>query len=282
MTDENTSGSESTLEEKSGIASVPATDGVAKPQGEDDSTAHDQSAEASGEEGDEGDVPQQEQPKPAKRGGFQKKIERLTREVAERDRLIQLLANNTTKGQAKDQPAPSQVDSDAPPKADDFDSYEDYITAKARHTVQQELKRDAAERQKQEGEAKFNEVQTQFAGRLEKASEVYADFDDAMENLQGLPAHPMVATALMQSEKGVDVLYWLGTNPEEAARIHKMHPLAQVREIGRIEATLSQPAARKVTQAKAPPTTLKGGGTAKKDPNAMSMDEYVAWRKANP
>lgn len=279
MTDDNETGTPAEPEGKAIVPGAEATPAEAD-NTENAATSEQTDANDAGADKPEGEG-EAEKPKPKAKGGFQKRISELTREREEKAREAAYWREAALNGVKSSEQKQAQADPDAPPKADDFDSYEDYITAKARHTVQQELKREAEQRQRQEGEAKFNEVQTQFAGRLEKASEVYADFDDAMENLQGLNAHPMVATALMQSDKGVDVLYWLGTNPEEAARIHKMHPLAQVKEIGRIEATLSQPAARKVTQAKAPPTTLKGGGTAKKDPNSMSMDEYVAWRTAN-
>ena len=54
------------------------------------------------------------------------------------------------------------------------------------------------------------------------------------------------------------------------------------KELGRIEATLDAPKPR--TQSKAPPPakTVNGGRSlATKNPDDMTMDEWLAWRETN-
>jgi len=73
---------------------------------------------------------------------------------------------------------------------------------------------------------------------LEKGAEAYADFEAVTTN-EDLSITPVMADALLSSEKGHELWYHLGKNPELADRIAEMHPVHQLMELGRIEATLS-------------------------------------------
>jgi hypothetical protein len=88
-----------------------------------------------------------------------------------------------------------------------------------------------------------------------------------------------MAEAIIESEKGAEVLYHLGSHPDEAKRIAMLSPLAAARELGRIEARLSMPAPRTTTKAP-PPVKPVGASDAgvRKDPATMSQAEYEAWR----
>jgi hypothetical protein len=52
------------------------------------------------------------------------------------------------------------------------------------------------------------------------------------------------------------------------------------REMGRLEATVKLPTAKKQTTAPPPLEPLKGGASGSFDPEKASMDDYVAKRKA--
>ena len=81
-----------------------------------------------------------------------------------------------------------------------------------------------------DGSSRVKEVlEKVFAGSL--------DGEDAYN--PALQISDVVALAIQASDIGPDVAYHLGKNPKEAARIAKMPPLLQAREIGKIEATLS-------------------------------------------
>jgi hypothetical protein len=73
-------------------------------------------------------------------------------------------------------------------------------------------------------------------------------------------------------------MYFLGKNPARAHQIVSLSPVGQVREIGRIEASLA--AGTAVSSAPPPPEAVggtKGGGP--KDPAKMSYSEFVEWRR---
>ena len=93
----------------------------------------------------------------------------------------------------------------------------------------------------------------------------------------------------MESDNPIELAYYLGKNPEEFDKIAKMQTIAQVsRYIGKLEAqmnTESPTPAKKPAQASKAPAPLSplkaSSSTATKDPEKMSMDEFVAWSKAN-
>ena len=92
------------------------------------------------------------------------------------------------------------------------------------------------------------------------------------------------AQSIQASDVGPDVLYWLGTNPKEAARIARLNPLLQAKEIGKIEASLgANPPVRKASSAPAPiaPVTARSSGTPQYDTTdprstkSMSTSEWI-------
>lgn len=121
-------------------------------------------------------------------------------------------------------------------------------------------------------------AQEAYLARVEAAQVKYPDFAQVTGN-PNLSITPAMAETIMDSDYGPDVAYHLGKNPAEAARISKLNPVSQARELGRIEALVSAP--KPATNP--PPAPVKkvgaktGGG--QKDPSKMTMAEYVAWRK---
>lgn len=94
-----------------------------------------------------------------------------------------------------------------------------------------------------------------------------------------------MAETIRASDQGPDVLYHLGSNPAEAARIARLSPLLQAKEIGRIEAALaSAPPVKRTTSAPPPisPVTPTSNGTPAYDTTdprstaTMSTSEWIA------
>src|SRR5574343_169331 len=98
-----------------------------------------------------------------------------------------------------------------------------------------------------------------------------------------------LAQTIQVSENGPDVAYYLGTNPKEADRISRLPPLAQAKEIGKIEAKLaSDPPVKKISSAPAPiaPVTPRSVGSPTYDTTdprsvkTMSTSEWIAAERA--
>jgi len=158
----------------------------------------------------------------------------------------------------------------------DFASYDEYAEALAERKAEELVaKREAARQQAAIAEAYYE--------REEAARDKYDDFDQVAYN-ENLPVTEVMAQGISASEVGPDILYWLGSNPNEAARIARLSPVLQAKEIGKIEATLaSNPPVRKTSTAPAPidPVTARSKGAPRYDTTdprstkTMSTSEWI-------
>lgn len=131
-------------------------------------------------------------------------------------------------------------------------------------------------------EARFDELQ-------DEAQEKYEDYYQVIKS-DSLAISTNMAQVIKESDIGPDIAYFLGKNPAESARIYALSPLAQAKEIGRIEAQLSSepPKAKKTTNAPDPISPVKASGknTATydtTDPRAaekMSTSDWIAAERA--
>lgn len=247
-----------------------------------------ESATAEEHEEEEVDTPEG-QPK-KKPGGFQKKIDKLTKRTTELAQEAEFWKQQAMKGQQAPAPkpaeptvAPTPVATGKPDPAK-FDTHAEFVEALADWKVDQKLQaREQVEkttRAKTEAEAR----NATWQEKLVRGREKYDDFDDAMT--ANVPVSPPMAEVLMNSDVGADLAYYLGKNPAEAVRIAKLSPIAAARALGMIEArletvpTAAAPASAAASAKPRPPTPVAGGKAdiTTKSPDQMSFQEYKAWR----
>ncbi len=139
--------------------------------------------------------------------------------------------------------------------ADQFESPEAYAEALALQKAEELIaKREAAKQQSQ--------VLESYQEREEAARDKYDDFEQVAYNPK-LPITNVMAETIQSSDIGPELAYYLGSNPKDAERISRMSPLAQAKEIGKIEAKLaSDPPVKRTTSAPAPisPVTARSSG----------------------
>lgn len=117
-----------------------------------------------------------------------------------------------------------------------------------------------------------------YEARVAEVRDRYADFDAVVSN-PSLPITDDMAAVIFDSDRGPEVAYHLGKNPAEAARIARLSPVAQAKELGRLEERLSAPRALP-KQPPAPITPVGGTASAgSADPSKMSMSEFIKWRE---
>lgn len=185
-------------------------------------------------------------------------------DAAERDAKY---LRDRLEGRAAD-PAPKVAEAPNPDDYDLGDLDPRYTKAVIAHEVKlgiaqglDEIKGTVAEdrnRQAQERvwEAKFSSARSKFA-----------DFDAviAPKDESGAIRWPLsddAGKAIQESDVAGELLYHLASNPEEARRIYAMSPHSQIREIGRLEASLvssEAPAPAKTTNAPKPATVQARG-----------------------
>lgn len=169
---------------------------------------------------------------------------------------------------------------DAEPKPEAFEDYGAYVRALAKYEAKA-LVRAELEQQK----AKEQEVAkaANWQQRAEAAKAEIPDFDEVMAT-SSAPMSQAMAEVIKGSDVGPKVAYHLAKNPEVAAKIAQLEPLAAAREIGRIEASLTKATPepekpKRITSAPTPPTPIGSGRSTVGNPGSMSQADYMEWRK---
>jgi hypothetical protein len=142
------------------------------------------------------------------------------------------------------------------PPVDQFDSPEDYADALAYQKAEQLLAQREQARQQ-------SAILESYHEREEEARSKYDDFEQVAYNPK-LPITEVMAETIRSSDVGPELAYYLGTNPKDADRISRLTPLAQAKEIGKIEAKLaSDPPMKRTSSAPAPitPVTARSTGS---------------------
>lgn len=146
------------------------------------------------------------------------------------------------------------------PKLDDFESTEDWVEAVADWKVKQSQAESAKQAEERKQQEETNKIIKAFERKKAKFEQTHPDFQDAMDDLQDYQIPGYVMEAVMTSDFGADVAYFLGNNQEELEKILDMSPAAAVRAIGRLEVKLETSDPTEVSQAPEPLKTLKGKG----------------------
>ncbi len=152
---------------------------------------------------------------------------------------------------------------------DDLD-YDDQIAARVTARQREEMAQSAEY-------AVRSVAQQVFEAREAGVRERYADYDIVAKN-PSLPITNEMAEVILESDAGPELAYHLGKNPAEAARIARLNPRLQAAELGKLEVRLTapKPAAKQPPQPIQPVNGIAAGGA--RDPDKMSMSEYIAWR----
>ena len=216
---------------------------------------------------------------PKKSKGVQKRLDEITRlryeaeRRAEQERQERIYWQQKAMGEQKPSVPVNK------PTQDQYGTYEDFLEALSDWKVEQRLSTERAERERQAQEESQRNKGLTYRERVEKARAKYEDYEEIAHGQHWAPTQDM-ADAILESELGPDIAYYLGNNPEEAARISKLSPAAQNRELGKLEAKLSLPPPKpKTTTAPAPIEPSGSKAKAQKSPEEMSDKEFADWRK---
>ena len=131
-----------------------------------------------------------------------------------------------------------------------------------------------------------SQVLESYHEREEEARGKYDDFEQVAYNPK-LTITGVMAETIQSSDVGPEIAYYLGSNPKDADRISKLSPLAQAKEIGKIEAKLaSDPPVRRTTSAPAPisPVTPRTSGSPAydtTDPRSIKTMSASEWIEAD-
>jgi hypothetical protein len=223
-------------------------------------------------------VEDEEAEKPKAKGGFQRRIDKLTSKLRlteqERDDLRE--AQKQKAAETKPQPTNDK------PLRENFVTEDEWIDA---YADWRDAKKELEARRRDEKE-RFKSVLTNFNKQLDAEREAHDDFDEVVGSPVEIPKS--VELAIPHLENGAAVAYHLGKNPDIAAKLMDMDPLQAVAYVGRISAELSLPSngnrspdKKPASKASAPITPVDTGSSrssvALED---LSPSEYIKRRNA--
>lgn len=204
----------------------------------------------------------------------QKRVAKEKRHVeraAAAERELELLREQIARQQQAERPQPQ-----GKPTPDQFQDYESYIDALSDWKVDQKLGALRAESE-QAQQARIRAERAEAARtRLMSGADRFEDFD-AVVNNPALPITQAMADAIVESDMGSDIAYFLGTNLAEAQQISRLSPVAQIRAIAALETRLKAPP--KPTEAPEPITPASAKAKSDKTPSEMTPKEFAEWRK---
>lgn len=236
--------------------------------------------EAAPEPGPESDTGEKEQEQPegnAKgKGGFQRRIDKLVREKADLER--QLAERSAAQPAKSDEAAPAPA---GEPKLESFDSYDAYVAALTDWKVEQKFQaREQAEAKAKADAEAAAKVQT-LQQKAEAARAKHDDFDDVVGDAS---ITAVMRDFLMESEHPGELMYALGSDRAELARISGLSPVAQIRALTALEAKLAPTPEAPKPRATRAPEPIRPVGTAAAPittfRDGMSFEEYKQWRQS--
>ena len=187
-------------------------------------------------------------------------------------------------------PQPVVDPNDPEPVEASFEDYGTFLRALAKWEIRQDRREAEAATQRTAAETRAREAQT---ARQTQISTWVARRDAFIAKEPTFQTHAMpfladvtpgtpLGDVLMDSPVGPELALYLATHPEDVTRIGALHPIQQIRELGKLEAKFDDPsptrtsasagpAAKTVTTAPAPPTTLAARSADPSDPVAAAV-----------
>ena len=220
-------------------------------------------SEETGESEDEPSDKPPEKPEDAK-DGVQKRIDKAIKKqrTAERNaEYWRLKAEGTEKPEKAEPVVPGKSLADF-----DYDEgkFTEYLTATVTEAARAAIDGEARQDSQAQIVANFNVRESEFEDSAEDYQKVIR------EDLKWLSQETL--DVARRSDKGPEVLYYLGKNPDVASALYQMNPIDMAREVGRIEATKLVAPKASDTNAPAPTPKIKSG----QSPTSIKADDAAS------
>lgn len=235
----------------------------------------------------EGEQQDEQQEHEKKESGFQRRVNKLNKKIADKEAEAAYWREMALKSQpqlaqqiAPTQPA-VQPAADKPQLSQFNNDYEAYTEALTDWKLSQML----AQRQAEEQQRKVAQTYQQ---RIDEFVKTTPDFAEVMADANDVVAADEILQAVVDSEIGPKIAYYLAKNPEVVERINAMPAHRRLIEMGKLEDRLTsesqaKPASapqKQPSRAPAPVKPASGGAPVviQKAPHEMTPQEYIAYR----
>ena len=226
--------------QKLGLVDKPADEAVSNEATEPEAEADQSGQDGEGKDATATDEAKEKKPNPKLERRFSEitKQREAARDEARREREArEALETRLRELESKVNPPAEKPQNDLgdEPQPEMFNDMFEYAKALAEYTADKKLlERDNEEKARKaaaEQEAKFSA----WADRVNAAKNELPDFDDMVQSSEVRVSDP-VRDAIIESEHGPKILYWLAENTDYAKKLADMSAVSAIREIGKIEA----------------------------------------------
>jgi len=251
---------------------------------------NDSDVDSEGDENESQDESKNDKPK--KKGGFQKRISKLTARAssaeAERDYWReQALKRNAQEQQAPKETSKNESKADGRPNPDDFDTNAEYIDALTDWKLEQREAKAKAESEKNQAKTEEQKRAETFQNKINEFKKEHADFEDVIDSCE-VDLSKDLQSMILESDLAPQLMYDLANKPEEIERLNSLKGFQLAKALGVLEDRLSknsesQKEKPKTSKAPAPITPVggKSANTARKSiyDSDLSQAEYEALRR---
>lgn len=172
------------------------------------------------------------------------------------------------------------------PQRGQFRDDAEYTAALAAYSVRRQDTEEASQRLNSEYQQVENEDASAFTASMDdflvEGTTKYKDFNEKVSRnpKSGGPViSTIMAEALIESDAGIDVAYYLASNPKESERIAKLPPVAQARAVWELEGKVKDQRRPALSKAPPPVKPVRGSSGNSKPVSEMSMAEYASYRQ---
>lgn len=165
-----------------------------------------------------------------------------------------------------------------PPRIEDFETMDDYIEAQFEYRDSQKGSKETKATTEIPAIDDFSVSRDELSAN---GVEKYEDFEDVVFD-ESVRITSEMADAIFDIEDGelqVDVAYFLGNNPKEAARIARLSERRQIAEITKLEMKISSKSSAKAKPSKAPAPIKPVGGSKTSSSEIQPTEDYESFLK---
>lgn len=107
---------------------------------------------------------------------------------------------------------------DPEPREEDFEAYRDYVKAQTRWEIRQETREREAREAQTRATTEAQRAKSAWEQRFTEAQKTLPDLPQVIDAMKDRELSPAIAKAVIESERGPELLHYLATHPEECAQ----------------------------------------------------------------
>lgn len=226
-----------------------------------------------------------QQPDPAEeerksRGGFQNRIDRLTREKYQLAQELQQREQRIAEYEQRLQQTQQQ------PAEQQYGSYEEFVAQRAREAALEAVRQQTEQQRVHTEQTRQRETHTKLVGDfLSSANQLAAELSDYETVAGAVQMTGALGQALLRNDQGAHIAYYLGQNPQEQVRIEQLagqDTVVAARELARLEAkavALIQSRSRSSASPQGKPLSSAPAVNGREPSTADSTEEWMRKRR---